>query len=155
MAILDVPPKEWKRPAIPLLVKLEVLLRQAAARGIVFTGIAAFQDQVAFYERDLFGEQRRQYDHRPPLSERRFNTMTLDTIPPANDPEHIEAVSTEEHDRRTNGRGGERRVTSYGSDSHSRAKTRRLSAINPNSRLGNPSARASSGRSGRPDSAKT
>ena len=68
-----------------------------------------------------------QYDHRPPLWSRKWNATTNDTVPPANDPEFIVALSVKDHDTVTNGRGGERRITSAGSDTHARAKGERLS----------------------------
>ncbi|MGU3387172.1 hypothetical protein ACLBYG_21870 [Methylobacterium sp. D53M] len=67
-----------------------------------------------------------QYDHRPPLWERKWNVTTGDTVPPANSPEHIQALTRKAHDVVTNGRGGEKRITSAGSDTHTRAHLKRL-----------------------------
>jgi hypothetical protein len=99
MVILDRPPADWKRPSIPLGAKVQVLLRLVG-----------------------FGH----FDHRPALWERRFDTETNDTIPPANDPNAIEFIPVGEHDIRTHGPGGEKRITTAGSDSNRRAKGRRL-----------------------------
>lgn len=99
MAILPAPPQEWKRPSMSKGVKLEAWERK-------------------------YGPVH--YDHRPPLSERPFDTETNDTIPPANDPAFIEPIPPDEHDKRTNGPGGEKRITTAGSDSNRRAKSRAL-----------------------------
>lgn len=99
MTILPAPPPGWRRPSMPKGVKLAVLLRQA-------------------------GEVR--FDHRPPVSERPFDTEANDTIPPCNDPAHIDAITPKEHDVRTHGPGGEKRITTAGSDSGNRAHVRAL-----------------------------
>lgn len=59
-----------------------------------------------------------QYDHRPPLNARPFDTESGDFVPPQNDPSHIYAIEKTEHDRRTFGRppGAERTITTRGSD---------------------------------------
>jgi hypothetical protein len=112
MTILDKPPPEWKRPPIPCKVKLQVLITQEGRSTI---------------EREKFGRiENTHFDHRPPLEQRRFDDAEWDTIPPANDPAFIEAITVKQHDVRTNGRGGSRRVTTAGSDTHVRGRTRRL-----------------------------
>ena len=68
------------------------------------------------------------WDHRPPLWARKWNATRQDTVPAASDPEYINALAAAPHDRLTNGIGGERRVTSAGSDTHARAKCARLDA---------------------------
>lgn len=98
--ILDCPPDNWKRPAIPIGVKLKVLMRQLAVTI--------------------------NFDHRPALWERKFDTVANDTIPPANDPNFIEAMTVLDHDKRTHGPGGEKRITTAGSDSNRRAKVNRI-----------------------------
>lgn len=104
--ILDRPPADWKRPGTPPLhVQVKVLLRQLGLEG-----------------------KKVEWDHRPPVSERQFDTVTRDTIPPSQDPAHIEAIDEDEHDRRTNGPGGEKRITTLGSDTHNRKRTRDLTA---------------------------
>lgn len=105
MTILDRPPKGWKRPAMPDRVKIDVLLRKWQHGDPPFWSAADIH-----------------FDHRPGLWERKFDTETGDTSPPANDPDYIEAITKEEHDKRTNGPGGEKRITSAGSDTHRRAK---------------------------------
>src|SRR5436190_2176055 len=79
---------DWKRPGTPTLgVQVQVLLRQLGLAG-----------------------RRVNWDHRPPVSERKFDTQAWDTIPRAQDPAHIEAIDADTHDRRTNGPGGEKRI---------------------------------------------
>lgn len=129
MPILDKAPPEWKRPSIPQGVREAVLMRMAAAANAFPAGARPdlAKDRIAALINLLgFAQGAVEYDHRPPLSERKFNTETWDTVPSANDPNCIEAITRAEHDRRTNGRGGERRVTTLGSDAHARAKTRHL-----------------------------
>jgi hypothetical protein len=102
MTILPCPPKDWKRPTITLAMKLVALFRR-------------------------YGKH--DFDHDPQLSARPFNTETNDTIPPANDIAYINALTSGrggEHDVKTNGPCGEKRITTAGSDSHARAKTRHL-----------------------------
>lgn len=67
-----------------------------------------------------------QFDHYPALALRPHNDLTGDTIPPANDPEYINMLLVEEHRIKTYGPGGEKRITTAGSDSHAIAKVRRL-----------------------------
>lgn len=106
MTILDRPPKGWKRPAMPDRVKI-----QAVINAFLTAFKVPFCDALDVH-----------FDHRPGLWERKFDTETGDTIPPANDPDYIEAITKEDHDKRTNGPGGEKRITSAGSDTHRRAK---------------------------------
>ena len=60
-----------------------------------------------------------EYDHALALS--LGGTDTLD---------NLRAVHAKCHDKKTNGPGGEKRVTSAGSDAHARAKHRRLTGKN-------------------------
>ena len=106
MTILDTPPKDWKRPGTPPLhVQVKVLLRQLGLAGKIV-----------------------HFDHRPPASERKFDTEAWDTIPPFFDPEHLCAIDDDAHDKLTNGPGGEKRITTAGSDTHRRKKMRKLIA---------------------------
>ena len=68
------------------------------------------------------------FDHRPPLEVRPYDTEVGDFIPPQNDPQHIEAITAEEHDFRTFGRkpGAERTVTTRGSDAGEAARVRNI-----------------------------
>lgn len=104
MTILSAPPPEWKRPRIPLGIMVELLLALLRKLGVAKVNI----------------------DHRPPLSERQFDDEAWDTIPPANSLEHLEAMSDEDHDKLSHGPGGEKRITTAGSDANRRAKTRHL-----------------------------
>lgn len=67
-----------------------------------------------------------QFDHNPALALRPINPETGDTIPPANDPEHIDLLLITEHKSKTFGKGGEKRVTTAGSDIHAIARMKRL-----------------------------
>jgi hypothetical protein len=112
--ILDRPPKDWKRPATLTKTKLQVLLNQdgkCKATGERLGDVANTH-----------------FDHRPALWERKFDTATRDTVPPANDPAFIEAITRAAHDQRTHGPGGEKRITTRGSDSGNRAKDRAVIA---------------------------
>jgi hypothetical protein len=102
VTILSSPPPDWKRPGIPPLgVQVKVLMR-------------------------MLGLSKVEWDHRPPLSEREFDTEAWDTIPPANDPDFIETITPKDHDQRTNGPGGEKQITTLGSDANNRAKARSI-----------------------------
>lgn len=108
MTILDCHPKGWKRPAIPTRIKIEIIIRQ---------------DGRCKQTGDRLGTLKNtQFDHRPAIWERKFDTVANDTIPPANDPAFIEACTIEGHKIRTHGKGG----TTVGSDSHRRAKIKRF-----------------------------
>lgn len=114
MTILDRPPAGWKRPTMSAVAKLQSVLNQ---RGqCAETGVRLEQVKDC------------RFDHRPALWERKFDTETGDTIPPANDPAFIDVVSIKGHDIRTHGPGGERRITTAGSDSGRRSKGERLEA---------------------------
>ncbi|MHC2250965.1 hypothetical protein ACVILK_000657 [Bradyrhizobium embrapense] len=113
MTILDRPPAEWKRPAMPCRVKLEVLIRQGG--------------RCAQTKEKLGSVENTQFDHRPALWEREFDTATDDTIPPANDPAFIDACTIAGHKTRTHGNG----ATTVGSDSHRRAKIKRMTDPKP------------------------
>ncbi|CCF19089.1 conserved protein of unknown function [Pseudorhizobium banfieldiae] len=67
-----------------------------------------------------------QFDHNPALALRPINPLTGDTIPPANDPDHIELLMITEHQKKTYGKSGEKVVTTAGSDIGNIAKVRRL-----------------------------
>lgn len=67
------------------------------------------------------------FDHEPALALREWDERAQDTIPPANDPDFIRILLVADHKAKTFGRGGEKRVTTLGSDIHAIAKARRLS----------------------------
>lgn len=94
-----------KRKAIPDRVKLIAALRRM---GLTITEV--------------------QFDHNPALWLRPINPLTGDTIPPANDPDHIDMLLLVEHKTKTFGRGGDKRITTAGSDIGNISKTRRVSA---------------------------
>src|SRR5258708_4001985 len=115
--ILDRPPKDWKRPAIPARVKIDVIIIQEGKCKETGEKLGRLENT--------------QFDHRPPVEQRQYDPETGDTIPRANDPEHMEACTIKGHDIRTNGPGGERRITTAGSDTHRRAKIKRLTEPKP------------------------
>lgn len=102
---MDGPPKGY-RPHMPLKVKLEAALMAAGFRP---------------------REQNIEFHHAPPLQLRIWCPEKQDTIPAANDPAYIVPMLEEDHERQTNGRGGEKRVTTAGSDRHMIGKARSLS----------------------------
>lgn len=101
MTILPRPPKDWKRPSIPVKVKMQVLINQQGR-------CAETGEKLG----DISGVD---FDHRPALWEREFDDELWDTIPPANDPGALEAVRRENHKPRTardaGRRAKEKRVT--------------------------------------------
>lgn len=92
MAILQTPPTNWARPAIPKKIKALVMLRQGGRCKVLNVKIGEGFAKVEF-------------DHRPALWERKFDTEARggrgDTIPPANDPDAIDALSVDAHKPRT------------------------------------------------------
>lgn len=102
-----------KRKAIPDKVKLEVVLRQEGR-------CPACGERLGL----LSGLN---FDHRPAIINRPVNEDGTDYVPPQLDPEHIEAIHIKPcHDVRTNGPGGEKRITTAGSDKHIARKNDRL-----------------------------
>jgi hypothetical protein len=121
--ILKSPPKGWKRPVIPVAVKLQAMLRRYPNPPI--TVICQGSDSAKMVAMFLvYGKHH--FHHSPGLWQREFDTDANDTDPKANSAEHILAVTGLEHDAIENGPGGERRITSAGSASNQRAKNRRL-----------------------------
>lgn len=92
-----------KRKTIPLAVKLDVAL---ARFGLTLADV--------------------QFDHAPALELREWDEAAGDTIPPANDPEHIQMLLIAEHKAKTFGRRGEKTATTHGSDIGNIAKARRI-----------------------------
>lgn len=101
-----------KRKAIPDAVKLRAVLR-----------VEGRCKQCGERLGDLSGLQ---FDHRPALVNRPVNEDGTDYVPAQLDAEYIEPLHLDCHDQRTNGPGGEKRITTAGSDKHVAAKTRRL-----------------------------
>lgn len=75
-----------------------------------------------------------EFDHDPALGIRRVNPATGDTIPPANDPKHIKMLLIADHKVKTFGPGGEKRITTAGSDIHKINKIKNLSKAQEESR---------------------
>lgn len=109
-----------RRKAIPDRIKLLATLREMGLKI----------DEVHF-------------DHNPALELRGWDEERRDTIPGANDPEHIELMMIREarrcnacgrevksHREKTFGRGGEKTITTKGSDAYLIAKERRRKKVN-------------------------
>lgn len=67
-----------------------------------------------------------EWDHTPPLALREWDEKAGDFIPPQNDPKFITITLKASHRAKTFGPGGERRITTAGSDIHAIAKVRRI-----------------------------
>src|SRR6478752_4422324 len=80
--LVPTPPPGWRKP-IPLAVKLQVIVNQ---RGLAPTGEPL----------DAIGAGI-EFDHRPCLSEREYDAARDETIPAANDPAFIVALSAAAH----------------------------------------------------------
>ena len=114
------------RKAIPDHVKVQSLLNLVRARmRFGFAGTSWVLDP-GVTARDL------QFDHRPSLQDRPYDTVRGDFVPGQNDPTYIEAILKADHGERTTGRkaGAEKTVTTIGSDSHTRTHTRHLQDSN-------------------------
>ena len=102
------PPKGF-RPAIPVRIKLEVVVRQKGVDPTTGDRLQPIEEGV-------------QFDHQPALQLRAWDEEAGDTIPPANSVEHLVALNKSSHDLKTNGS----KATSAGSDKHAIAKINRL-----------------------------
>lgn len=70
------------------------------------------------------GEMEREHD--PALELRSYDPVTRMYTPHANDPTYIKLWRKSCHDTKTNGPGGERRITTKGSDNHTARRIARL-----------------------------
>jgi hypothetical protein len=106
------------RKAIPCAVKLQVLLN-------FFCDAVIFGGNIPSWEATEL-----QFDHRPPLCDRDYDTVDGDFIPRQNDPRCIVVESIATHLEKTTGRkaGATRTVTTRGSDIGNRARDRGLRA---------------------------
>lgn len=100
------------RKAIPTSVKFEAVMRQDGKCAHCGVKLGAWSDT--------------RFDHRPALQERAWNEEAQDFEPPQNDPNFLDAIHVNCHDVRTNGRGGEKRICTAGSDAGNAGKVRRL-----------------------------
>jgi hypothetical protein len=114
------------RKAIPTAVKLQVVINQFHRRLVGTLDDEALATMP--FTLEPIDARCLRFDHRPPLEARPYDTEAGDFIPPQNDPQHIEAITTEEHDFRTFGRkpGAEKTVTTRGSDAGEAARTRNI-----------------------------
>ena len=63
--------------------------------------------------------KRIQIDHFPALGLREFDEETKEYTPAANNPYHLRPLRVDQHEKKTNGPGGTKRITTAGSDKHS------------------------------------
>lgn len=101
-----------RRKTIPDRLKLEIVLRQDGKCKDCGKRLGELKDI--------------QIDHRPSLINRNLSEDKSDYDPPQLDIEFLNALHIHCHDIRTNGIGGERRITTAGSDKHIRDKTKAL-----------------------------
>ncbi len=108
-----------KRKAIPKAVKVAVLIRQNHCCAECGVGFIRSPGKI-------------EYDHRPPIILRPINVNGDDYHPPQNDPDHIDALHSDCHLKRTIGRfpGAEKTITTKGSDAFLAAKFRKLEGRN-------------------------
>lgn len=113
------PPKAKKpkltRPHMPDSVKLEAALLQGIACSCC--GELAFKGQ---------GE----WHHDPALELRAYNPATKKYTPEANDPKFIRYLLKDHHAKQTHGPGGEKRITTKGSDNHTAKQLDKLRDAN-------------------------
>lgn len=102
------------RRAVPMKLQRDKAL-ELCADLMRKLGLVAVDAEVAF-----------ELDHDPALVLRPVDPATGQHIPHQHDPRGLVWMTKEAHDRKTNGRGGERRVTTAGSDKHLAAKLSRL-----------------------------
>lgn len=69
--------------------------------------------------------------HTPALGLRDWDERAQDTVPAANDPRHLVWMSAAAHRTQTFGRGGEKRITTAGSDIHAISKVKRITGETP------------------------
>jgi hypothetical protein len=107
------------RKNIPAGVKIDALLRFIARH---YDDIGELPEIVNVPASGM------QFDHRPPLQDRPFDTEAGDFMPRQHDPEYIEPLTKPDHLHRTTGRkpGAERTVTTRGSDVGEAARTRSI-----------------------------
>ena len=103
-----------KRKTIPLVTKFEVLIRQ---RGSCGCGCG-----------EMLSGDRIEFDHDPAIELRPLNEAGDDTVPTMNSQRHIVALDRDHHKTKTHGIGGERRITTRGSDNHTARRLARLEA---------------------------
>lgn len=109
------------RKAIPSAVKIQSLLNWVAKRGA-----AAFVSP----EGEPCSAADIQFDHDPALTNRPYDTIAADFIPPQNDPNHIFPVRKHIHLEKTTGRKADASVTvtTRGSDVGERSRTQDIRA---------------------------
>jgi hypothetical protein len=107
---LPLAPPTGFRKAIPLLVKLTVVLRQGSRCATCGEQLGKIADV--------------EFDHIPALQMRCWDPEAKDTVPPANDPDHIFAKHCDCHAAKTFGAKG---ASKRGSDITEIARMKRIS----------------------------
>lgn len=107
IALIGKLPKEkLHRPGITLECKVEALL----AQGVLCPCGCG----------EIIKKGEGQFDHWPALELRTYDPATKKYSPDANDPKFMAYRKTGHHDKKTNGPGGEKRITAKGGDNHTR-----------------------------------
>lgn len=106
--------------------------RKAIPRKVKDTVIARQRSICAECKLELYKCDKVEFDHRPPIIMRPINVNGDDYHPPQNNPDHIDALHTGCHLKRTIGRfpGAEKTITTKGSDAFLAAKFRKLEGKN-------------------------
>jgi len=100
------------RKAIPVTVRLDVVIRLEGRCKACGERLGKLADT--------------EFDHVPALQLRGWDVEAGDTIPPANDPEHIQAKHVDCHKAKTTGRKGESKLNALHGDTAEIAKLRRV-----------------------------
>lgn len=108
---LPAPPKGFRKP-IPVLVKLDVVIRQDGKCKTCGERLGTLSNT--------------QFDHVPAIQLRGWDDEARDTSPRSNDPDAIEAKHTDCHKAKTTGRKGESKLNAVNGDTTLIAKQRRL-----------------------------
>ncbi len=107
--------KAEPRRVIPMKLQRDAALKLCASL-MAKLGLVESAEGVAF-----------ELDNDPALVLREVDPVTRQHVPHQHDPGFLVWRTKEAHDRKTNGRGGEKRATTYGSDKHVAAKLKRIS----------------------------
>lgn len=111
------------RRAVPMRVQRDLAL-QLAADLMRKLGMVPVDVAVEF-----------ELDHTPALCLREINPTTGEHIPHQHDPSYLIWRTKEAHAVKTHGPGGEKRITTAGSDRHARRKADRLAEADAEHRL--------------------
>ena len=105
------PPKGFRK-AIPVAVKLDVVIRQEGRCKACGERLGVLADT--------------EFDHTPAIQLRTWDEAAQDTVPTANDPDYIEAKHADCHQAKTTGRRGTSKLNAIDGDAQRIAKLRRM-----------------------------